>query len=241
VAIWPIRPDEGSRGFVDVIDTTKLERVRVIETRGGMHDTWMAPDGKTFLAMSPEAKFMTLYDTKTEKPLWTCCQDGSIGTMVMEAGPDGSTSRAFFSYQGNPEIVVLDFKQRKEVARIPFPTDTDGPFAGVQPTGDFHGNEISPDGKNLWVISRNIVYRYSLPDLKHLGHIHLAEVDQTGQPYKVSGVEGTWLVLSPDGQKVYAARPARNLVSVIDVKTMKEEAQVPVGEYPLHITMLPLK
>ena len=84
----------------------------------------------------------------------------------------------------------------------------------------------------------NIVYKYSLPGLEHLGHVHLADVDQMGKPYKAA-VEGSWLTLSPDGKTLYAVRAGRNLVAVVDVATMKEVTQIPVGEYPLHISIWP--
>jgi YVTN family beta-propeller protein len=82
------------------------------------------------------------------------------------------------------------------------------------------------------------VYRYELPSLKAVGDVHLALVDQAGTPF-TPAVEGSWLTISPDGRKVYAVRPGRNLLSVIDVKTMKEEALIPTGEYPLHISIWP--
>ena len=66
----------------------------------------------------------------------------------------------------------------------------------------------------------------------------MSEVDQMGQPFKPA-VEGTWLTLSPDGKTVYAARPGRNLITVIDAASLKEVANVPVGEYPLHISIWP--
>jgi YVTN family beta-propeller protein len=34
-------------------------------------------------------------------------------------------------------------------------------------------------------------------------------------------------------------RPGRDLLSVIDAKKMKEVAEVPTGEYPLHISIWP--
>jgi YVTN family beta-propeller protein len=63
-------------------------------------------------------------------------------------------------------------------------------------------------------------------------------IDQVGNSF-TPAVEGTWLTISPDGQTVWASRPGRNLLSVIDVKTMKEVALVPTGEYPLHISVWP--
>jgi len=45
--------------------------------------------------------------------------------------------------------------------------------------------------------------------------------------------------VGPDGQKIFAVRPGRNLMSIIDAKTLKEEVLIPTGEYPLHISIWP--
>lgn len=242
--IWPVRGDEDKRGYVQVFDTSTLKITKTLEVKGGIHDTWMAPDGKVLLAMSPEGRFMDLFDTKDEKQIWTCCTEAEIGTMNMEAGADGSTSQIFFSYSGYSGVVVIDPKTGKETKRVNHPVDTTGPYKGIpHASGNgkalgFHGGEISPDGKSYWVIQGSFVYHYELPGMKPLGDVHLALVDQAGQRFKPA-IEGSWLTISPDGKKVYAVRPGRNLLSVIDVKTMKEEALIPTGEYPLHISIWP--
>jgi YVTN family beta-propeller protein len=249
MGIWPVRPDEDKRGYIQVADTGSLTITKTIVTQGAIHDTWMSPDGKLLLGMSPSAKFMNVYDTSNDKLLYTCCTEAEIGTMLMEAGPDGSTSRFFISYSGFHGIVAIDAKTGKEVERVPYPTlkGTAGSseiyFGGITTpqTGGgsgFHGAEISPDGKSLWAISGSTIWHYSLPELKYLDEIPLARVDQAGYLF-TPAVEGTWLSIAPDGKKVYAVRPGRNLMSVIDVKTMKEEALIPTGEYPLHISMWP--
>jgi YVTN family beta-propeller protein len=244
VGIWPIRADEGKRGYVQVMDTEKLKIIETIEVKGGIHDPWMSPDGKLLLVMSPEGRFMDLFDTATDKQIWTCCTEAEIGTMNMEAAPDGSTSRIFFSYSGYPGVVVIDPKTGKELQRVELPVDTEGPSKGVRhqpPTSKgfgFHGAEISSDGKSYWVTAGSYLYRFDLPSLKPVGDVHLALVDQAGNSF-TPPVEGSWLTISPDGQKVYAARSGRNLLSEIDARTMKEVAIIPTGEYPLHISLWP--
>ncbi len=245
VGIWPVSADEDKRGYVQVIDTDALKVVKTIRTQGGIHDPWMSPDGKLLLAMSPPGKFMNVYDTRTDQLLYTCCTESEIGTMNLEAAPDGSTSRIFFSYSGFYGIIVIDPKTGKELQRVPHPVHTgaatnsgsESYVSGGSGSG-FHGAEISSDGRNYWVITGSVVYRYELPSFKPLGEIHLAPVDQGGRSFTPS-VEGTWLTIAPDGRKVYAVRPGRNLLSVIDVATMKEEALIPTGEYPLHISIWP--
>jgi len=244
VGIWPVRGDEDKRGYIQVVDTEQLKVVKTIETKGGIHDVWMSRDGKILLAMAPEAHFMDVYDAQTDELLYTCCTEAEIGTMEMEQAPDGSTSRFFISYSGFPGVVAIDAKTGEEVARVRHPVDTEGPYKGIphsSGTGKafgFHGAEITPDGKALWVIQGSFVYKYELPSLKPLGDVHLALVDQAGKPF-TPAVEGSWLTISPDGQKVFAARPGRNLLSIIDAERMKEEALIPTGEYPLHVSIWP--
>lgn len=244
MAIWPLDADEGKRGYIQVIDTAKLKVVKTIKMPGGIHDNWMSPDGKELLAMSPEGRFMDLFDTRDGHLIWNCCHEAEIGTMNMEAGPDGSTWRIFFSYAGYPGIVVISAKTGKELERVPYPVPTSGPYKGIAPASGnskdlgFHGAEISPDGKTYWVIQGSWVREFALPSFKFLGEIQLALVDEAGLAYRPI-IEGTWLTISPDGKTVYVVRNGRNLVSIIDVKTMKEVAEVPVGEYPPHVSIWP--
>jgi YVTN family beta-propeller protein len=245
VGIWPLTGDEDKRGYVQVVSTDTLKVVKTIQTKGGIHDPWMSSDGKLLLAMSPFGQMMNVYDTtQDDKLLYSCCTEAIIGTMNMESGRDGSTSRIFLSYGGFYGIVVIDPKTGKELTRIEHPVHTDGPFKGIkhQPqsgTGDgFHGGEISPDGTTYWVMAGSYLYKYELPSLKSEGDVHLALIDQGDQPFSPA-VEGTWLTISPDGQKVFAVRPGRDLLSIVDVKSMKEEALIPTGEYPLHISVWP--
>lgn len=242
--IWPLNGEENKRGYVQEIDTARLKVVKTIPVQGGIHDPWMSPDGKELLVMSPEGRFMDLFDTRNDHLLWICCHDAEIGTMNMEAAPGGSTSRIFFSYAGYPGIVVISARTGKELERVPYPVPTSGPYKGIAPASGngkdlgFHGGEISPDGKTYWVMQGSWVREFTLPGLKFAGEIHLALDDQAGLAYKPL-IEGSWLTISPDGKTIYAVRPGRDLLSVIDVKSMKEVAEVPTGEYPLHISIWP--
>lgn len=235
--IWPLRGNDDSRGYVQILDTSTLKIVKTIETQGGIHDTWMSPDGKILLAMSPRGRFMNVYDTQSDKLLYTCCTRAVIGTMAIEAAADGSTWRFFIGYTGFNGIVVIDAKTGKELMRVKYPPIPESYRLPPDYEG-FHGAEISSDGGSFWCMHGSIVYRYALPSLKFLGEVRLSLVDQMGRSFTPE-VEGSWLTISPDGTKVYAVRPGRNLLSVIDVKTMKEEALIPTGQYPLHISIWP--
>jgi len=246
IAINPVRADEEKLGYVQILDTETLKITRTIETNGGIHYARLSPDGKILVAVGNRTDFINVYDTSTLELLYTnCCNVADIGDLVIEAGPDGSTSRILSGYAGFLGIVALDARTGKELTRVEYPAcDLEGPTKGTmhppatRKAYGFHGSEISRDGKDLWVQLGNVVFRYELPSLKYLGHVHLSQVDSTGRPY-TPATEGARLTISPDGQKVYASRPGRSLLTVVDVKTMKEEALIPTGRYPLHMAIWP--
>jgi len=219
-----------SPGAVDVIDTASLERVKSIPTKGGIHNVYVTQDGKHVVAGSIAGRLMTVIDQKTEEPLWTLFQEG-VRPMAFETNADGSTKRIFVQLSDVHGFAVVDFQQRKEVARIELPNDVPaekvdkGPF-NASPS---HGLGVSPDGKTLWVTSRPNarVYTYSLPDLKLLPN----PVDLGGRP--------DWLTFTPDSKLVYITTENTDLVHAIDVASRKEVAQIKVGRAPKrNITMV---
>ena len=84
---------------------------------------------------------------------------------------------------------------------------------------------MTADGKTLVVNSRlnNFLYMYSLPDLKLKGSAYLGEQGSMG---------AAWVTLTPDSQRAYVAMSVTNDVVVVDLKTMKEIACIPVGYVP---------
>ena len=163
---------QSGSGAVDVIDTASLERVKSIATRGGVHNTFVTPDGKYVIAGSILGKTLTVIDGKTEEPAWSLDFDGGVRPMAFEKNADGSTRRIFMQLSGFHGFCIIDFETRREVGRITLP---DVPpdqrhLEGLQGSPS-HGMGIAPDGKTLWVNSKinSHVYAYSLPDLKLLG------------------------------------------------------------------------
>ena len=209
-------------GAVDVIDTTTLEKVKSIPTKGGIHNVYVTPDGRHVVAGSIAGRVMTVIDQKTEEPIWTLFEEG-VRPMAFETNPDGSTKRIFVQLSNLHGFAVVDFAQRKEVARVELPNDIPaekvdkGPF-NASPS---HGLGVAPDGRTLWVTSRPNarVYAYSLPDLKLLG-----AVDLGGRP--------DWVTFTPDSRQVYISTENTNSTVVVDVATRKEITRVKVGASP---------
>ncbi|HKA78900.1 MAG TPA: hypothetical protein VKD43_02665, partial [Xanthobacteraceae bacterium] len=227
-------------GAVDVIDTASLERVKSIPTKGGIHNTWVTPDGKFVVAGSIAGKLLTVIDQKTEEPVWTLAFDQGVRPMAFEVNADGSTKRMFVQLSDYHGFAIVDVAQRKEVGRLELPNDIPaekvdkGPFNG----SPSHGIGVAPDGKTLWVTSipNNSVFVYALADLKQLGEVALPVLRIPGRE-QMSSVPN-WVTFTPDSKTIYISNAAIKSVTAIDVPSMKVKAVVPVGEVPKRINTL---
>jgi YVTN family beta-propeller protein len=209
-------------GGVDVIDTTSFQRVKTVPTKGSIHNTYVTPDGKYVVAGSIAGKTINVIDQKTEEPAWTLELDRGIRPMTFAANPDGSTKWIFAQLSDFNGFAVIDFATQKEVKRIKnpdLPPDKKEIPEGADPS---HGMAVTPDGKTLVVCSRlnNALYSYSLPELTLSGTSWLG------------GMGAAWVTLTPDGKTAYVSNAVTNNVSVVDVKSMKEVALIPVGFVP---------
>jgi YVTN family beta-propeller protein len=209
-------------GGVDVIDTTSLQKVKTIPTKGTIHNAYVTPDGKHVVAGSIQGKTVNVIDAATDEPAWTLEMDLGVRPMTFNANPDGSTKWIFVQLSGFNGFAVVDFATRKEINRIKNPDLP--PWKKTVPEGSdpSHGMAVTSDGKTLVVCSRlnNFLYAYSLPDLKPLGGAELG------------GKGAGWVTLTPDGKTAYVANPVTNDVSVVDIKSLKEVARIPVGFVP---------
>jgi YVTN family beta-propeller protein len=208
-------------GAIDVIDTATLERVKTVPVPGGIHNIYVTPDGKNVVAGSIAGQRMTVLDTATDTEVWAW-EGEAIRPMTISAKPDGSTDKVFIQVSGHHGFVVLDWATRKEVRRI---TQPDVPpaqrYDSTYNGAPAHGIGVAPDGKTLWSTSRmnSHVYVYSLPDLTLIG----------GVP---TGTDPDWIAFTPDSKRAYVANAVSNTVSVIDMDTLKEVTQIPVGKAP---------
>ena len=209
-------------GGVDVIDTVSLQRVKTIPTKGTIHNAYVTPDGKYVVAGSIQGKTVNVIDAATEEPAWTLEMDLGVRPMTFNANPDGSTKWIFVQLSGFNGFAVVDFATRREINRIKNPDLPPGKKTVPEGSDPSHGMAVTADGKTLVVCSRlnNFLYAYSLPDLKALGGAELG------------GKGAGWVTLTPDGKTAYVANPVTNDVSVVDIKSLKEVARIPVGFVP---------
>jgi YVTN family beta-propeller protein len=153
---------------------------------------------------------------------WTLPMSPSPSPMAVTKNPDGSTDKIYAQLGGFNGFAVVDFATRVRTNQIKLPDvapDKQNPHG---PPAGSHGIAVTADQKTLLVNSRlnNALYAYSLPDVKLLGGVTLG------------GKGAGWLTITPDDKTVYVANEHTNDVSVIDIKSLKEVALIPVGFAP---------
>lgn len=225
-------------GALDIIDLNSREKVRSIPINGPVYDSSMTPDGKYVVANTHKlGDIFKLFvvDVQTERPIWEVKFNSVTNNMAIEANPDGSTRRIFVTRHGLRGFDVVDFAERNIVAEIKLPeteasrgSTTAGPatkeevdrMVGKDVTQD-HGIGVTPDNKTFWIDNEldHAVYVYSLPDLKLLGHVPV-------------GTRPNWMAISADSMRVYVLNTGDSTMSIIDAKTLKEVARMPIEHQP---------
>jgi YVTN family beta-propeller protein len=230
----------GERG-VDVVDTRSGQMVKNVETRDGVHNVYVTPDGKHAVAGMIGARTFAVIDTGTDETIWShrfepvrglgALEDGGVRPMAFETNPDGSTKHIFVQTSGFHGFHVVDFETREVIRSLEVPTIPVSRIDNDALQGSpGHGLEVTDDGRTLWFASKphNSVYAWSLPDFEFLGGVQV-------------GYHPDWLTSTPDSRYVYAANAGSNSVSVVDRETMTEVARIPVGQTPKrnHTAVLP--
>ncbi|HSF18849.1 MAG TPA: cytochrome D1 domain-containing protein, partial [Vicinamibacteria bacterium] len=209
-------------GGVDVIDTPSLENVKSIPIPGRVHNTFITPDGRHVVAGSIAGRSLTVIDQESEERLWTLYFDGGVRPIGFETNEDGTTKRLFVQISDFHGFYVVDFKERREVARVELPKlPREEQNWNTLQGSPSHGIGVAPNGKTLWVCSKvnHAVYAYALPGLELLGAVSV-------------GHHPDWLTFTPDSKTVYVANAGSNSVSAVDIETLKEVARIPVGQVP---------
>jgi YVTN family beta-propeller protein len=229
-------------GALDIIDTKTLTRTKSIPVHGRLHNVYVTPDGKYVITGSIRSKMLTVIDLASEEPAWEIKLDQGLRPMTIEAGPDGSTRRIFIQLSELNGFSVVDFAQRKEVAKVVLPeTTVEFETDEGRASAPSHGIGVSPDGKTLWVTSipNNAVFAYALDDLKLLGQVALPMLKLPG--HAPIGAVPNWVTFTPDGKTLYVSNAGLRSVSAIDTKTMALIATIPVGEVPKRINTMVMR
>jgi hypothetical protein len=93
-----------------------MERALTIPTQGGMHNTYVTPDGKHVLSGATGGQHLLIIDAKTDEPLWRIFDRG-VRPIAIEKKPDGSTNRLFVQLTNLHGFAVVDFCDTQGRAR----------------------------------------------------------------------------------------------------------------------------
>ena len=221
-----ITPDGGkvyvaiaeSPGALQVYDTKAGEITATISVHGGVHNTYVTPDGKYAVAGMIGARNITVVDTATDMPVWTTYWDRGIRPMAFDTNEDGSTRHIYAQLSNFNGFGVLDFETRREVKRIEYPElppDERTPGHGGNTA---HGLGVTPDNRYLIANSslNSSVYVYSLPDLELQGGVRV-------------GHSPNWVTITPDSKYAYISVSGNNNVAVIDIEKVELTARIETG------------
>jgi YVTN family beta-propeller protein len=226
-------------GALDIIDPATLARTKSVPVNGALHNVYVTADGKYVVTGSIRTAIITVLDLASEQPVWELKLDKGIRPMAIEPGPEGSAKRIFVQLSDLNGFAVVDFAERKEVARIALP-EAKTMFAtdAGRASAPSHGIGVAPDGRTLWVTSipNNAVYVYSLDNLKLVGEVALPSLKLPAHGL-ISAV-ANWVTFTPDSKMIYVSNAGLRSVSAIDTRSMKLVAVVPVGEVPKRINTL---
>ena len=227
-------------GALDIVDPTTLTVKKTIPVHGRLHNVYVTPDSKYVVTGSIPNKTLTVIDLATEQVAFEV--SAGVRPMAIEVNPDGSTKRIFAQLSDLNGFAVVNFAERKEVARIELPKAEKGfeTDAGRN-TSPSHGIGVSPDNKTLWVTSipNNAVVVYSLADLKVIGQVVLPSLKVRG--HEAISAVANWVTFTSDGKEVYISNAGLRSVTAIDTAAMKVKAVVAVGEVPKRINTLVLR
>ena len=215
-------------GSVDVIDVQKMENIKTIPVNGAIHNVYVTPDSRHAVAGSIQTSTINVIDTATDELVWELEMDSGIRPMTFNTKSDGSTDKIFVQLSGFHGFAVVDFDQRREVARVEHPpaTGQEAHYDGLQ-GAPAHGLGVPPDGKTVWSTSKvySTVYIHSLPDLKEVGQVYV-------------GQHPEWVTFTPDGKTAYIGAAGDHVTFAVDVKSMKTVARIPVGQVPKRVAMV---
>src|SRR5208282_5421375 len=71
-------------GAVEVVDTALLKSIKSVAVKGGVHNTYVTPDGKFVVAGSIVGKILTVIDAQTLEPVWELPFDSGVRPIAFE-------------------------------------------------------------------------------------------------------------------------------------------------------------
>ena len=236
------KPRDGNAlaAVVDVIDIATHKVIRSVAVHHPVHNVFVTPDESQVVAglrgeVDPGEPTIEVIDPTTDTVVWGMELTGhkqygrtthEVRPMAFEAGPDGSTKRAFAQATGINAVWVIDWAKRQVVdllwpPKLPLWRQN---ADGIQ-TGDMHGLEVLPDRSAVWASSRldSRIYGWTLPDLKYIGAVEV-------------GPSANWMTATPDSRFMYVAISGSDHTVAVDLRKLAIVAKIKTGARPARIS-----
>lgn len=214
-----------SEGAVEVVDTTAMKVIDRMKAPAWPHNTYVSADGRRLYLGTMSGSRITIYDTATHKQL----REIAPGDWVRPIALLRNETLAYVALSKLHGFAVVDLKEGKTVRRVELPALPAG--TEIPPYDTLtHGLALTPNERELYVTSMagRAIYAFSVPDLKQL-----AKIDVGKYP--------NWISISPDGKQVWVSNLLDDTVSVIDTRTKKVLATIPVGHEPKRLLAVDVK
>jgi YVTN family beta-propeller protein len=214
-----------SGSYVDVFDPARHALIDSVEVGTGPHDIEVSRDGKTVYVGLIRGTDVTVFESATNKVLRRI----PFGANVRPIALSHDENRLYVQLSQYYGFVVADPHTGKILRRVDMPMPKGTPKPDTLPVTTNHGIRITADGRYLIANGSmtDLTAIYALPDLRLIATVPV-------------GRDPNWVIISPDGRRIFISNRGSDDVSVIDLASRKEVARVKVGRYPQRMTSVAL-
>ena len=219
--------------LIQVISMDTNEIIANIETGGGVHSTFVTPDGKYAGAGIIGASEIIAIDTATDEVIIDTSNPysqnpftGGVRPLTFTVNEDGTTRSMLVNVGGWHGFWEIDWETQEVLNKISPPVASwnrmDQTADGIQ-SAPSHGIVVLPDQRQLWHSSRatSHIYGYTYPDFEYIGRVYI------GNP--------AWITTTPDSNYLWVGVSGHNQTAVVDVHNQEVVKRFPVGQAPKRI------
>lgn len=194
-----------------------IEKTASLGEQSGPHGLRVSPLGDQVFIALLDGKALAVLNTLTNKVQKYPFESGTVQTAVT---PDGRF--AFVSLYSTKQIAKLD-RATGKIEKINLPSDAKGPVQ-LYPTPDSRFIYVADQGYYFDQPTGDKVYRLAVED---------GAIDQT----ITAGTAPHGVVVDSAGEFVYVTNLLSDDLSIIEGKTGKEIARIPIGDMPNGISI----
>lgn len=227
-----ISPD-GARLYVPLFDRNYLyvldAKTGAITGRWygvlGNHATQLTRDGSTLYVGNMLNDVIWVYDTASGRVKGLMRAGEAVRPMQL----DGDETHIIYQLSRFHGFKVRDIRS-DQVTSVDLPALAAGTaMPDAYPFTVNHGLAVTPDHTRLLAAGSiaGYVAVYSLPDYRLLGTVKV-------------GTDPNWIAVRSDSQVAFVTNRGAGTLSVIDIATLKELKQIPVGKMPQRVSVISL-